>query len=373
MVFSVSSVDVHFIVKELQELLGGKLDKVFQQSNSPELLFSFHVSGVGKRLLYISLPSLLCLSSFKPSFPQRPPHFAFILRKRLSNARLQEVSQVGFDRIIELVFSTKESSFKLFVELFSPGNVILTDVNNTIREVFSPKIWSEDRKLIPNRTYQFPDLVFNPTTMSFDEFTSLVACSDKENIVKTLAIECSLGGVYAEEVLFRAGIDKNALASTLSTSDIEVLYSTFKNLFSAEIQASVVDNRPFPIIMKSLSSVDKNSFPSFNTAIAHVVLSHLEQEDKIAQEKKVNRLSSKYEKIIQSQSRALKGLQQSAKENQRKGELIYSHYTPIKQLLSQLDTLRKTSSWDEIKAQVKGDSVIKRIDEHKGIVYLDLE
>ena len=71
---SLSSYDLFHIIKELQVLVGGKVEKIFQQDNKEErlelkrnkssqqqvktiddFLFNIHVTGKGKHLLYLSI------------------------------------------------------------------------------------------------------------------------------------------------------------------------------------------------------------------------------------------------------------------------------------------------------------------------------
>ena len=373
MAVSLSSMDVLFLVRELKFMEGAKLEKVFQQSDSPEFLFSFHVPGRGKRFIYINLPDVLCLSSFKPVFPDTPPHFAWMLRKRLANARLQNIVQKGFERIIELDFSTRHKNFKIVIELFTPGNIILSDDDYTIREVYSHKIWSEDRKLLPKKKYSFPPVQLDPQSLSENEFNGLVSESGKDSIVKTLAIECSLGGVYAEEAIARSGLDKTMMPKELDDERIRLLYASLQEMFNVELDPVICNGRAYPFRLASLDAAHCEQISSFNDAVGRVVLAHLEREEIDMQEKEASRSSSKFEKIIKSQEAQLEGLKTAYDENQKKGELIYKHYTAIDQLLSKLKTLRQEKTWAEIKELIKDDPVIKKIDEHNGIVQLDLE
>lgn len=56
-----------------------------------------------------------------------PSAFTSRLRKFLKTRRCTSISQIGTDRIIELQFS--DGGYRLFLEFFASGNVILTDAN----------------------------------------------------------------------------------------------------------------------------------------------------------------------------------------------------------------------------------------------------
>lgn len=47
-----------------------------------------------------------------------PSGFSMKLRKHIKNRRLESISQLGSDRIIDLQFGTKECAFHLIVELY---------------------------------------------------------------------------------------------------------------------------------------------------------------------------------------------------------------------------------------------------------------
>ena len=374
MVSNISSLELSYLVREFQQLVGAKVDKIFSQPDSSQVLFTFHLPGVGKRMLFFSIPGIVCLSSFKPSFPQTPPHFSFILRKRLSGARLRSVSQHHFERILLFTFETRDRTFNLVVELFSPGNMVLTDGEYIIQEVLNHKVWNDDRKILPKKPYVFPPAQLDPTGLSFSDFSSLLASSDRESIVKSLAIDCSLGGVYAEEIVaLTPGLDKTVAPGSLSSSMLAKLFSSFDAVLHHPVDPVVCNKRPFPFRLSSLDPDSCTSYESFNSAVSDIVMSSLEREDISQQHKSLSHSMNKYDKILSSQRSQLKGLERAIDENQKKGELIYNHYADISTLLSRIRELRNTHSWAEIKEMVKDNPSIVSIDESTGSINLDIE
>lgn len=61
-----------------------------------------------------------------------PNSFATKLRKYLRNKRVEDIRQIGIDRLIDLQFGTNVAANHLIVELYDRGNLILTDNNYTI-------------------------------------------------------------------------------------------------------------------------------------------------------------------------------------------------------------------------------------------------
>jgi predicted ribosome quality control (RQC) complex YloA/Tae2 family protein len=371
---NLSSLEVTYLVKELQVLVGAKVEKIFQTCKPKEdFLFSLHLPSVGKKFLFISLPNLICLSSFKPSFPQSPPSFCSSLRRKITNAKILSIEQVGFERIIKISFSTRLGVSNLIIELLPPGNIILTlpDEKDKIIAVFHPKIWSDERRILPNGFYSYPPVQLDPRTLSLDDFSSLVISSNKESIVKTLAIETSLGGLFAKEVLDTSDITQTIPPSNISQDQIKSIFNSLQLLFSKEISASVIDGNAFPFPLLSFACGEPKE--SFNAAISTLALSSLEKEEVRDQGKSSKKELSKVQKVLKAQSLTLNNLEKAQEEKRKKGELIYSNYAQIDDLLNQITTLRKDHSWGEIKEILQEHPLKVKIDEHKGTLSVELE
>ncbi len=367
-----SSFELSYLLSEMQFLVGAKVEKIFQQAKpKDDLLFVLHVPGKGKQYLYLSLPGVFSLSNFKPSFPDNPPFFASSLRRKLSNARIQSIVQKDFERIVIFEFSTKHGKSFLIIELFSPGNVILCDENMKILSVLHPKKWS-DRSVLPNKPYEFPPSQLNPHSLSFDDFKSLLLKSDKDSLVKSLAIDFSLGGVYSEEVIFNSGLDKNISPSSLSEDDFVSLFGSLTSFLSSPLNPHKSSSEVFPIGLVSIP--DLIPINSFNEGIQDLILSKLEREE--AKEFSVvsSKAKSKFEKIISSQEAQLKGLAKEEFDNQLKGELIYTHYQSLKILVDKInELLDEDKSWDEIYSLIKEVPQVKKLDGSTATLELDLE
>ena len=59
-----SSMDVHFLVKELARLEGAKVNKIFQ--GKKDFLFDLHKTGVGRVQLRIVIPDFIFTTKYKP-------------------------------------------------------------------------------------------------------------------------------------------------------------------------------------------------------------------------------------------------------------------------------------------------------------------
>src|SRR3989344_2357957 len=96
-----SAVDLMFLMKELKEMEGSKLDKAYSSDN--EIMLQLHSSAKGKMYLKI-LPGEAIFITKSKEASEKPSNFAMALRKNLTNERVEEIRQIGNERIIEIKF-----------------------------------------------------------------------------------------------------------------------------------------------------------------------------------------------------------------------------------------------------------------------------
>ena len=78
-----------------------------------------------------------------------PNHFASKLRKYLKSKKITNIKQIGNDRIVKITFGQQEEyKFYLIIELFSGGNIILTDYKYNI--IISLRIHSNNQYIFNN-------------------------------------------------------------------------------------------------------------------------------------------------------------------------------------------------------------------------------
>ncbi|SPJ84315.1 related to RNA-binding protein homologous to eukaryotic snRNP [Fusarium torulosum] len=124
-----SSLDVKIIAHELQErLVSLRLSNVYDLS-SKILLLKF-AKPDNKKQLVIDTGFRCHLTKFARTTAAAPSVFVARLRKFLKTRRLTSVRQVGTDRVLELEFS--DGQYRLFLEFFASGNIILTDADLNI-------------------------------------------------------------------------------------------------------------------------------------------------------------------------------------------------------------------------------------------------
>ncbi len=373
MSYELSSLDLHYLVKELEALKGARVDKIYSPGRK-EILLQMFQTGAGRKILRINAPEYIYLSEFKEEQPERPSGFCTLLRKYLDNARLREINQMGFERIIELVFEGKEGTYRLLAELFSKGNLVLCKEDYTIIMPAESQDW-KGRSVRPKLNYIAPKREFDFLTISERELKEAAAGSGK-SIVKFLAADMGLGGRYAEELCALAGIQKNM--TQLEDEDLKRILHVRKRLISEKPSPKIYFEQGgikaiAPFGLATLEGMETRDFKSYNEALDFALSSGISAGSDSRKLSKHNAKIERHLKIIKSQEEYLAELEKEAEEEKLKGEAIYSNYQMINEIVAEIGKARKKFSLSEIREKVKGHRVVKDIKEKEKIVVLEFE
>lgn len=367
-----SSIELKYLLDEFSQLVDGKIDKIYQPGKQ-DVLFSFHIPRIGKKMLRISLPGMIWLTAVKPEMPIKIYGFCSLLRKQLSSARLRKIEQISSERIIKLEFETKENKYDIIIELFGQGNIILIQ-NNKILMPLSIQKW-KDRIIKKGEEYTAPSREHNPFNISYVKFKKLIQNS-KDTISKTLAVELGIGGIYAAELCLRTNIKKTE--KKINEAEIKKLHKTLNSLLTQKIEPVVVldQNKVVDITPFKLEYYAKNrqeSFKTYSEAIDSVLTKDIQKKDVLQVEKKFKGRLEKIEKKLDMQRKNLKTQEKKSKEFQQKGEKIYEKYQELKTLFAEIKKMRKTMSWKEVKDKLKSVKYIKNINEKTGEIILEIK
>jgi len=81
--------------------------------------------------------------------------FTLKLRKHIRTKRLEDIQQLGVDRVVLLTFGTGTSAQHLIVEFYASGNIILTDNNFEILTLLRTHKYEEDVVVATHQIYPF--------------------------------------------------------------------------------------------------------------------------------------------------------------------------------------------------------------------------
>ena len=179
---SMSSVDIAAIVTELQELVGARLVKAYQQG-SEEIRLKLHQKDKGSLDLIIEAGRRIHLTKYKRPSPRMPSNFAMFIRKHLDGGRIARIQQLDFDRIVELTIERWDKRIRVIAELLPRGNIVLVDENGDIMLPLRRKSFST-REIKVRKRYELPPARINPLRMSELELENLCksAAQDKDTV-----------------------------------------------------------------------------------------------------------------------------------------------------------------------------------------------
>ncbi|MDD1695201.1 MAG: NFACT family protein, partial [Methanoregula sp.] len=223
-----SGIDVRAMTSELCGKLPLWIDKVYQ-FDSRTLAVRLNGENKAKNQMIIEAGRRAHLVRDLPEPPKNPPQFAMFLRKYISGGKVLAIRQHGLERILIFDIGKGNQVYRLIIELFDEGNVILTDENYTILKPLRHHRF-KDRDVIPGVPYVLGST--DPTASRENLEASLKA--DDRDLVKVLAIGCMLGGMYAEYICKLAGLDKTIPAVSAEPGKIfEALQDLFRRVDTA--------------------------------------------------------------------------------------------------------------------------------------------
>jgi predicted ribosome quality control (RQC) complex YloA/Tae2 family protein len=339
-----SGIDVKAITGDLSAKLPLWIDKVYQFDSRT---MSIRLNGENKARYQMIVESGRRAHLVKdlPEPPKNPPQFAMFLRKYLSGGKVLAIHQHGLERILIFDVGKGNLVYRLILELFDEGNIILAEENYTIIKPLRHHRF-KDREIIPRAVYT---LGATDPTASLENLASTIRNDDRD-LVRSLAIGCMLGGMYAEYICRKAGLDKTMPASS---ADPGTIFTALQDLFFQVVHA------PKPgIFAKHCEPIDiwdndaVQYFSTFSEALeAFYPLTKAERKTAEAKSK-----LTKEERILKYQKSAVKKFDEKIEKTEAVVAAIYENYAYVSRVISSLDTASKTHSWQEIERLLRDNS-----------------
>jgi predicted ribosome quality control (RQC) complex YloA/Tae2 family protein len=371
---TMSNVDIFAICNELNDLLvGSRVDKAYQPSKDT-VVIRFHAKGQGRVDIVFQAGVRIHSSQYPVENPKLPPSFPLILRKYLKGGVVKYVRQHNFDRVVEICIG-KEEDYRLIIELFAKGNIILLNPENQIIMPLKRKMWS-DRNISSKQEYIYPATRgINPIKLEKEDLVTIFSESDSD-VIRTLARN-GLGGVYAEEIVLRSGIDKTQPANELPSEDIQKLCDTILEIFQPlkdlQFSPNIVSNGKedvLPLELEIYKDSEKQSFKTYNEAADEFFSSKVRADIKEVHEEIWGAEVNKYAKRLRIQEDTLENFKTTIIESQKKGDLLYAHYAEVQNILDVITNARARYSWIEIGKKFK-EGKKKGLEELKMVESLD--
>ncbi|RLJ08083.1 MAG: hypothetical protein DRP12_01260, partial [Candidatus Aenigmatarchaeota archaeon] len=337
----ISALELRFLVKELQPLIGAFIKRIYQFGQS--FLFVLYKPGEGERWLYFDDRAIF-LTQHRFEAPETPPPFCMLLRKYLMGKRISDIKQRDFDRILEI--HTDENI--LVIELFGGGNVILCDKLYNIIMPLKARTWSS-RELKAKKIYQPPPSHLDPFQLSEEEIFEKIK---EERIGQTLAVNLGFGPFWSGILCQLIGTEPTA---KVTPEIVRKLKDILRNI---SYQPCLYEERVTPFPLPDRRPLLKLS--SLSEGLDRLFLEEWKKPEE-----------GKREVIEKQKEEAISKWKKIEKEEREKAETIYLNYSEIQQAVSEiLEKRRAGKSWEEIKAEVKPP--VKEIRENQGVLVLEI-
>jgi predicted ribosome quality control (RQC) complex YloA/Tae2 family protein len=361
-----TSCDVAAVVRELNErIVNSRVSNIYQLNNKT-LLFKLHKSDESDLQLILESGRRLHLTAFDVKKPTTPPAFSMALRKHLRNCRLETVQQHEFDRVVVFGFYTKSGTNKLILELFGEGNVILVGQDNAISQALTYKRM-RDREIIRGKTFSFaPSAGANPLRTSEEELKSRLGKAAEVEVVRALARSLSIGGDYSEEVLLRAGVEKDKVCSQLNSDELKRLYlcliGVLAQVTTGKLQPQIVLDSSgqyadvVPISLKRFEGCGSTGYGSFNEALDCFYARFVAAQEAVSnvQVDQLKRETERLKRMIAEQEGTLVDTEANADKERKAGDAIYAHFSLFQTVMDRfLSSKQEGRNWETVIAELK--------------------
>ncbi len=396
-----SSFDVARMVRELHGMVGTRVRKAYQPHHE-QVVLRLNPKGEPSVDLVIVRGKRLYMSRRDRPMPNNPSPFAMILRKHLGNSRLVEVEQLGFDRVVILTFEHGGGQYKLVIELFRDGNVLLLDDNDVILQPLTHAKYAS-RALKRGETYAPPPETLDPRGLDRNGLDNLLDNSE-HSLIRTLAARANLGRIYGNAVCSAAEIDSDDPADSLDETQREVLSESMNKLLeelaeakgayiwfedkeglnswkSAQDDPQEKDSASgmigefspinLPFMDSSLRANIANLSEAYDVIFgAHDAIAYIRREEEklAAAGEDDEEQKAKLDRRAAQQRSAIERFESQAALTQELAKSIQDNWTHVDDLLGQVNSLIANEGWQTLDSKVSDVAWIDRIDPAKGTI-----
>lgn len=156
---------LYMVKKELEPLVGGRVDKISQPSRE-EIVITMRTRGGNEKLFFSAAAGSARVHITKNSIenPKTPPMFCMLMRKHLGNGRLLGIRQDGLERILYFDFEAMNElgdmvTVTLAMEIMGRcSNLVIISAEGKIIDSIKrvdPEM-SRERPVLPGMTYSCP-------------------------------------------------------------------------------------------------------------------------------------------------------------------------------------------------------------------------
>ena len=339
------------MVDELaRSLKGGRINKVHQPYKN-EVILTIRAGGVNQKLLLSAHPSYARVQLTNEAYdnPSEPPMFCMLLRKHIEGHILEDIYQVGTDRMIILEIKGRNEigdlSYKqLIVEIMGRhSNVVLLDkARNTILDSVKHVSFAVNthRAILPGQPYIFPPEQHkeNPFEATVEDVLQKIDFNSGKLDRQLVDHFAGTSPLFAKEVIFQSGL---ANRSTVPNTFVKMI----KNVEMGEISPSIMINagkENFYLFPLQHLQGEVKSFASLSEMLDRFYFGKAERDRVKQQGNDIERLiineKEKNEKKIEKLKDTLTEAER-ADQFQRYGELLTANLYAAKKGMKEIEVL----------------------------------
>ncbi len=345
---TLSNLEYTYLCKELQSLVGRRLDKFYELGEAGDGKFRMKL---GDADLVCELGKRMNLTKYIEPAPESPSNFAMGVRKELEGRKLASISQHGSDRV--LVFEFEHSPSMIF-EMFGKGNLVLAAGGKTVR-CYKKEEW-KDRKTAGGHEYRFPASSPHPQTPSGSEIHALL--SDK--FIASSLSGLPLGSLYVKEALARAKIPEKKKGTELSEKECgQIAEEIGRMVANAKPLGYAKDEKLEEFSLCTLSQfcgfeiIEGKTLNELADEYFHGCAGEQEAATPSGEAGQKRKQIEKLGKRLASQKAEIEQLEAAAAGMKEAGDAIYADYGKVEALLAKVKDMKKSGAGDaEISAEL---------------------
>ena len=350
-----SVADVSLLVAEIAPRIAGcRIRNVYQVA---EESFVVALRSVAEKLeLHITPGHCVFLTTRESEKPLKPSRLATAFRSAVRGAKVEELTQVSGERLLEIKMRKGDLLLTLVVELLPRGSMLVLGPEG---EVITATRYRRmrDRAILPKTRYTPPPLRKSMVLEgNFHEFVS-DRRGNRRAIASVLASDGGMGGRYAEEMLHIAQVDPKKKASSLTNQEEDQLQSSLislrQNLRSPQPVLATSpkgEALPLPYAFTSLRLRGYSFVPteSFNEAVARAKALNNGVLASSRREREMMAKAKQAERAVAEKGKAISEVAEKAASLRREAETMLSNAHLLEQIV---ETVRRRKDsglgWEE--------------------------
>ncbi|XP_012257148.2 ribosome quality control complex subunit NEMF homolog [Athalia rosae] len=390
-----STYDLVCSTTELQRLVGMRVNQIYDIDNRTYLI-RLH-RGEEKVVLLLESGNRIHTTAFEWPKNMAPSGFSMKMRKHLKNKRLESLTQLGVDRIVDLQFGSGEAAYHVILELYDRGNIVLTDYQKTILNILRPHTEGEKVRFAVKEKYP-SDRAHLTTMPSIDKIQEYIMNGKPgEPLKKILNPHVEFGPAIIDHVLLQADFpagckigkgfdtatDFPKLATALKNAE-NIFQEATKNISKGyitqkkELRPSQDGTESYifasvefhPMLFEQHKNLPYKEFESFDLAVDEFFSGLEGQKLDLKALQQEREAMKKLDNVRQDHDQRLVSLEKTQELDKQKAELITRNQALVDNVILIIRrALANQMSWPDIQsflkdAQAAGDpvaSVIKQL------------